>query len=95
MCNLPRNGSLPLTDERGWKAKYSAHNLWKIIQAILYVNFITRESMTEFPCGFTAAEVNSLCTGSVLASLLYKEYSIEPHTKAISLSNTHKVAVRT
>jgi len=46
VCNLARNGSLPLTDERGWKAKYSAHNSWKIIQGILYVNFITRENMT-------------------------------------------------
>lgn len=95
MCNLARNGSLTLTEERGWQAKYSAHKSWKIIRGILYVNFITRESMTEFPCGFTAAEVNSLCTGSVLASLLYREYSIESHAKAISLCNSHKVTVRT
>ena len=86
MYNLPRNGSLPLTDERGWKTKYSAHNSWKIIQGILYVNFITLESMTELPCGFTATQVTSLCTGSVLASLLYKEYSIESELQAKTYS---------
>jgi hypothetical protein len=57
VCNSPRNGSLPLTEEQGWNVKYSAYYTWKIIQGILYVNFITHESMMVFLCRLTAVSV--------------------------------------
>jgi hypothetical protein len=72
VCDLPRNGSLLLTDERGWKVKYSGNNSWRITRGIVNVNFIARESMTEFLCSSTAAEVKCFCIGSVLSSLLYE-----------------------